>query len=111
MEAVGQQELFPVLEEKAKKRSFLREFLDAIDMHGPMVARAHIPIVLDLSRQRVHQLIDEGRLGTVHIRGHDYVPLASLQNFLSEERKTGVHINDLTLAESYRRNLPRLFGR
>ena len=111
MEAVQQGVLFPVLEQKAGKRSALREFMDAVDRHGPLLPRAAIPIVVDLSRQRIHVLINEGRLATVKVRGRDYVPLAALEAFQAEERKAGRPVEDLKLSESYRRNLPHLFGR
>lgn len=107
---LDQAELFPRIEERAGKRSAFRQFLDAVEKHGPLIARGHIPVVLDLSRQRVHELIKGGRIATVEVNGREFVPMAALEVYLSDERKNGRPVKELTLAESYRRHLPRLFG-
>jgi hypothetical protein len=98
-----QAELFPVLSTRAAaKRSPLREMIDAIDQHGPLFPRAFLPMVLTLSKQRVSQLVGEGRIATVDVAGRQMVPMAALEVFLSEERKTGRPVKEHTLAESIR---------
>jgi hypothetical protein len=90
MEAVVEQGmLFPVVEEVAGERSWLRDFIDAVERHGPLVFRAHVPLILDVSRQRVHQLIDEGQLETVSVRGRDYVSFDSLEKFFVADHSKG----------------------
>jgi len=81
---------FPVIEERSfRHRSVLREWKDAIEQHGPLMPRASIPFCVELSRQRVKELIDAGRIATVIVHNREYVPFASLEMFLGEERKTG----------------------
>lgn len=111
MEAVVQNELFPVIEDASRKRSGLRVFMDAIERHGPMIERAHIPVVLDVSKQRVHQLVEQGRIATVVVQGRVFVPLASLELYLADERKNGRPVKEFTLRErvgevisAYRKN-------
>ena len=87
-----QGELFPTLEQKVRKRSFLRQFLDATEIHGLLVPHSMIADALGVSRQRVHQLVDSGRLAEISIEGRHYVPIASFDLFLTEERKSGVHV-------------------
>jgi len=90
MEAVVEQgTLFPLVEQRAQKRGFLREFVQAVEKHGPLVFRASVHLILDVSRQRVHQLVEQGRIATVEIRGHQYVPVASLEAYFADERKDG----------------------
>lgn len=90
MQAVVEQgTLFPLVESHAPRRSWLREFMDAVEIHGPMVFRSHVPLVLDVSRSRVHQLIEQGRIATVQIRGREYVPVAALESYWADERKNG----------------------
>jgi hypothetical protein len=107
MEAVIQNELFPVIE--ASPKSKLRQFMEAIDRHGPMIPRAHIPIVLDISKQRVHQLIEEGRIATVEVQGREFIPLVALEVYLADERKNGRPVSELSIAQSYRKNMAALW--
>lgn len=90
MEAVVEQgTLFPLVEQAAQKRGFLRDFVDAVEKHGPVVFRGHVALILDVSRQRVQQLVDEGRIATVEIRGREYVPIASLEAYFADQRTGG----------------------
>jgi hypothetical protein len=87
METVAEQgTLFPLVETVARKRSWLREFMDVVDRQGPLVFRAHVPLILDVTRQRVHQLIEDGTLASVMIRGREYVPVASLEAYFAADR-------------------------
>jgi hypothetical protein len=97
--------LFPVIEERARPRSALREMMDAIETHGPLLPRGYVRLVCDVSRQRIHELIHEGRIATVKVRGREFVPVAALDNFLSEERKAGRPIQELSFAQSVRKNV------
>ncbi len=102
-----QAELFPVLGAipQTRKRSPLREMLDAMERHGPLFPRAFLPMALDLSRQRVADLVNDGRIATIQVAGREMVPVAALEAFLSLERKTGRPVKELTLRESIRKNL------
>jgi hypothetical protein len=97
---IEQAEMFPSIAAStpARKRSPLREMIDAISVHGPLLPQGFMHIALDMSRQRVHQLIADGRIATIHVAGKQFIPLAALDVFLSEERKTGRPAKDPTLA-------------
>jgi len=92
MEATIQTMLFPVIEEKLSKWAPLRRFLDANEEHGGLATQAMVAESLGVSRARVGQLVEAGRLATVTCNGRRYVSVQSLELFLTEERKTGVHI-------------------
>ncbi len=99
-----QAELFPVLtaQTQTRKRSPLREMLDAIERHGPLVPKAFLPLVLDISKQRVHQLITEGKLASIEVAERTMVPIAALEVFLSAERKTGRPLKERMLRDAIR---------
>ncbi len=91
----AQTELFPVfptIAASASKRSPLREMLDAFEKHGHLVPQMFVHVALDISKQRAHQLIAGGRIATIEVAGKPYVPMAALDLFLTEERKTGIHV-------------------
>jgi hypothetical protein len=71
----------------------LRQFIDATYEHGPLVPQSMIADALSVSRQRVHQLVQAGRLAEVVIEDRHYVTTASFDLFLTEERKSGVHVS------------------
>jgi excisionase family DNA binding protein len=48
---------------------------------------------LDVSRQRVHQLINSGQLPHVECGDRKFIPADALDLFLTEERKNGVQIS------------------
>lgn len=89
---LNQAELFPTIEEKIRKRSFVREFIEAVLEHGPLVPRELVAQGIGVSRQRVHQLLEKGRMVEIVIGGRHFVTAASLELFLTEERKVGVNI-------------------
>jgi hypothetical protein len=96
---------FPTIAATARKRSPLRVMMDAVERHGPLVPRAFIHVALDMSKQRVHQLVHEGKLATIDVCGRDFVPLASLDVFLSDERKAGrpaKDTSDMSLRQLWR---------
>ncbi len=91
MDAIAQAEFFdyPVIEEKAKKRSTFRQYVDALNEHGHLLQIPMVAAALGVSRQRVSFLVTEGRLASLAIGPHSYIPAASLELFLTEERKNG----------------------
>ena len=104
MDAVVEQgTLFPFA--STERRSKFREMMEAFDRHGYMLPRAHIPVVLDVSRQRVKELIDEGRIATVWVQDREFVPLASLEIYLADERKAGRPVHELSLGDAYSRHV------
>ncbi len=75
----------PGLEAEGK----FRDWLQAIDQHGPLMTRDMAAAALAVSRQRVHQLISKGQLETVRVGDYRYVPLAALQTFRAKRRSGG----------------------
>lgn len=88
MDAFTQDEFlgFPRAEQK---KSRLSSFLAVMREHGPVVPQTMAAEFLDVSRQRVHQFISEGRLVTVTVNGQRFIPVAALEFFVTEERKNG----------------------
>lgn len=87
-----QAELFPFakIEERAPHRSMLRRFIEATMEHGPLVPQTMIAASLGVSKQRVAQFIDQGRLAAVTIDDRRFVPAASVDLFMTEDaRKNG----------------------
>jgi hypothetical protein len=96
---------FPTITATARKRSPLREMLDAVERHGPLIPQAFLPVALEVSKQRAHQLLSEDRIARIEVAGRMMIPLAALDVFLSEERKSGRPIKDtrdMSLRELYR---------
>lgn len=94
MEAAAEQwELFPLLAQEVPAKSKFRLWMDAQATHGPLVTLTVAASGLNLSRQRVHQLVNEGRIETVDICGERFIPSAAIEKFLTEERHTGVRRN------------------
>jgi len=88
MEAVAQPEFFDFIEQKAK-RGIFRLYLEATRQHGHLATVPMIAAALGLSRQRVAFLIGQGRIASVRIGAHTYVPLTALELFLTEEKSKG----------------------
>lgn len=108
MESVMTELGFPVIEERSfRHRSVLREWKEAIEKHGPLLPRPSIPFCVDLSRQRVKELIDQGRIATVEVHNREYVPMAALEVFLAEERKSGRPVADVVLGSKVWRDRSR----
>jgi hypothetical protein len=89
----AQAELFPVIAEKVPKQNLLWQYLRATTEHGTLVPLYLVQEALDVSRQRVHQLINAGQLDTVEVCDRTYVPAVVLEMFMSADRKSGVHLN------------------
>jgi hypothetical protein len=103
MEAVAQAELFPVLEASEPRRSAYREYMDAYEEHGPLWPQSFVHVALEVSQQRVDQLISEGRIPRIQIRGKWFVPVISVETYKAEERKSGRPVRERTVREQYRK--------
>jgi excisionase family DNA binding protein len=97
MELTGDQaELFPTMAQKAaapSTASVLRSYVNESLRHGFLVPIYLAAEALDVSRQRVHQLIDRGQLPAVQCGDRKFIPADALDLFLTEERKTGVWVS------------------
>jgi hypothetical protein len=96
---------FPTIAATARKRSPLREMLDAVERHGPLIPQAFLHIALEVSRQRAHELLSEDRIARIDVAGRTMIPLASLDVFLSDERKSGrptKDTSDMSLRQLFR---------
>ncbi len=80
---------FPVIESKTKARSWIRQYLDASVKHGTLCTPSMAARALGISRSRVGQLLDAGKLASVNVGDSRYIPAASLELFMTEERVTG----------------------
>jgi hypothetical protein len=85
----SQPELFPVITATTPKKSVIRQFLDAADLHGPLLPASLIPEVLGLSRQRIHQLVQLGKLPAVQVNNRAFVPAAALEFYLGKSKDLG----------------------
>jgi hypothetical protein len=101
MEATAQLEMFPLTEQRVRRKGFLREVLEAFDQHKVLMPPAWVAHALALSHQRVSQLIDQGRLATVEVRGRKLVPIASIEAWIADERKNGRPFKEPSLKEAY----------
>lgn len=97
---IDQAELFPNIEQKHRKRSAFGEMYRAIKEHGTLCPPTMVAAALGLSRQRVHVLVNQGRIATVEINGRRWVPLAALEVFMTEERRVG-RAADYPVPESF----------
>jgi hypothetical protein len=86
--AFDQAEFFDFPRIEAKK-SVVREVIEATGKHGPLLPQYLVVAALKLSKQRVSQLIDQGKLAVVEIDGRNWIPAQALELFLSEERRAG----------------------
>lgn len=92
---VEQKEMFPDLPTvKLPKRvkskwEELNELCDLVDKHGPIIPISVAADLLDLSRQRVYQLIDEGLLVPVDFASKRWLAEKQIRAFVEVERSTG----------------------
>jgi hypothetical protein len=108
MDGVAQPELFGGMFQRVdRKRSVRERMRELTDLYGPMYPQSLLPWVLDLSKQRVSQFVQEGRLPAFEVAGHNYIPQRDVEAFCEEERVNGRPVRELTLRESYRKILLR----
>lgn len=67
----------------------LAEIRAVVESKGMVIPASLAAKVLGVSRQRVFQLIEDGRLENVEMNGHNFVTEASVIQFAKAERKTG----------------------
>lgn len=90
MEATFDQlELLPNVERRTRSKSVLRQLMEATQEHGFLGTQSQVAAALGLSKQRVNQFVNEGRLPSIEIGGKKLVPIAALEFFIAEERKNG----------------------
>lgn len=90
---VEQRELFPVIAENTPMRSLLWRYVQLTVEHGALLPISLAAEALKVSRQRVYQLLDGGQLPVVLIGDRKFIPAAALELFMTEDRKTGVHLS------------------
>lgn len=73
----------------AKAVDLVKEFTDLQRKHGALVPASMVATVLNVTRARVLQFIEEGRLPAVMFRGSWYVGEDDLRAFGKLERKVG----------------------
>lgn len=67
----------------------LKEIKAATAEHGVLLPQHYAADLLGVSRQRVHVLVNEGRLLTVEVGGLRYVTENSMRSYAESERKGG----------------------
>jgi hypothetical protein len=90
-----QAEMFPDLPKiKLPKRvkskwEELNELCDLVDKHGPIIPVSLAAQLLDLSRQRVYQLIGDGVLVPVEFAGKQWLAEKQIRAFVEVDRPSG----------------------
>lgn len=67
----------------------LHEFCEMVKTNGAVIPVTFAGRVLNVSRQRVYELINEGRIQTMELGGHVFVVADSLVEWGKGERKAG----------------------
>lgn len=60
-----------------------------IEERGAMLPVPLVRQLLGVSRQRIHQIFEQGHLECVDLHGHHFVPEDSLLHYVNTERKLG----------------------
>jgi hypothetical protein len=71
----------------------LARYVEASIEHGALVPLPFVAEALEVSKQRVDQLISGGQLAFVEIGDRKFVPAAAVELFLTEDRRTGIHLS------------------
>lgn len=88
----------------AKVWDHFQELRRVVDEKGMLVPQYFVADLLGISRQRVHQLVNDGRFEVVELQGHRYLTETSVVSFAQDERKNGRPMNPpATLSEAIRR--------
>lgn len=88
---------FPFVQEMPKRErpAFLKvwdafkEYARVSEAEGSLVPIPFAAKVLDVSRQRVYELIEDGRLKVLRVNGHTFVTGNSVVAYADTERKAG----------------------
>jgi hypothetical protein len=86
--------------EKSKLRKVwdrLKDFQEFMQKEGECVPPVVAAGLLDVSRQRVHELIQEASLREVRFEGHPYVTVNSIVDHCKSERKAGRPVKEMTM--------------
>ena len=67
----------------------IKEFVKTIKLHGGLVPMSQVATVLGLSRQRVHQLADEGTFTVYHFYGMKWLLQKEVISFGKLQRQAG----------------------
>lgn len=67
----------------------LNELCDLVDKHGPIIPLSMAGELLDVSRSRVWQLVQVGKLPTVEFRGRAWVAEREIRAFVEVKRPNG----------------------
>ena len=67
----------------------LNDLCDLVDKHGPIVPQAMAAELLNLSTQRISQLVAEGTLVPVEFRGRKWLTEKQIRAFIEIEREAG----------------------
>lgn len=77
------------LSERARLDRESQEFIEAVTTNGPLLLPTMAGRAVGVSQQRVHALIEEGKLTSVEFFGHKWVYLQELQNRQSAPKARG----------------------
>jgi hypothetical protein len=73
----------------AWKMNEIARFKELSAKHGGLTSAWFAQVALGVSRQRVHQLINDGRLQTYEILGKHLIACDALESFASLDRTSG----------------------
>jgi len=104
---------FPFVEQLPKRQKtklvqvweLVQQMSEVIKTEGALLPPMLVAKALDLSRTRIDELCQDGRLKRMTIDGHVFITENSLVAFAKEERKNGRPLNlPTTLSETIRRS-------
>ena len=78
------------------------EYLRLSHAGGGLIPRAMLPTALQLSSQRISQLVAAGHFEIHHIGSMDFVTADSLEAFLALERRSGRPVKQMTIGRAVR---------
>ena len=112
MDAVADQfEMFPemptvALPKRAKNVwEQLKEMNELVEKHGQLIPVGMAAELLDLSRQRVYQLIDDGTLKPVQWRKQQFLTENDIRSFVEIEREAGRPWKEPSAKELWKRSM------
>lgn len=80
----------------------LAQMREAVDAHGMLIPPVMVASLLNVSRQRVHQFTQDGRLKMVQVNGQPMITEDSVVELAKAERKAGrpFKVNEPTVKNS-----------
>jgi len=85
----------------------LQEMAEVSIQHGGFIPVTVAAELLDLSRQRVYALMDQGRIPAFHFFDKTYVAINDVSEFLKLDRKNGRPVGERPDIEAVRHVKPR----